>query len=63
MNQPKPTTIEQVEQVEQVELYLETIRANGQSLDCISPAYLKMLDSIMKHMRVRMARGEWSKAA
>jgi hypothetical protein len=59
MNELKPTTIDQVEQVE---LYLETIRANGKSLDCISPAYLKMIDNVLKHMRVRMARGEWSKS-
>jgi DNA-binding TFAR19-related protein (PDSD5 family) len=51
------TTISDVEKVEQ---YLITIYDSGKHTNCISKAYLVMIQSVLKHIRVRMARGEWS---
>jgi hypothetical protein len=56
-NSSQGTTILNVEQTKK---YLQVARSNGQHFDCISPSYLKMLDLVLKHIRVRLARGEWS---
>jgi transposase-like protein len=48
------------EDVEKVEQYLKTIYDLGKHTNCISKAYMIMLQRVMKHVRVRMARGEWS---
>jgi hypothetical protein len=48
-----------LKQAEDVELYLEYARQNGQDLGIISKAYIARLDQVLKHLKVRIARGTW----
>lgn len=46
-------------QVETLIKELERVQSEGEKLDCISDAYIKLINAVLKSMRVRLARGEW----
>ena len=48
-----------LEQAQDIEKYLEYAHANGQSSGIISPGHLDRLAVVLKHVRLRMARGEF----
>jgi len=50
------TTLEQAREIEQLLIRLQT---DGERLDVISPAYIRLISQTIKHVRLRMARSEW----
>ena len=48
-----------LKQAEDVEAYLEYARQNGQDLGIISKAYIARLDQVLRHVKIRIARGTW----
>jgi hypothetical protein len=51
--------------VEDVHSILETLtyaRNQGAELKCIKPTYLTQIDTAIKSLQVRLARGEWTQS-
>jgi hypothetical protein len=48
-----------LEQAQDIEKYLEYVHGNGQSTGIISPGHLDRIAVVLKHVRLRMARGEF----
>lgn len=58
MEQIKPITTRA--QAEDVLKYLEYGRQNGYELEVTTKAYVLMLDNVIRHVKIRLARGLWT---
>ena len=52
-------SVASLKQAEDIEAYLEYARQNGQDLAIISKAYIARLDQVLRHLKIRIARGTW----